>query len=75
MSAKGKKLAASIYGTAEEGGNDIGIKIIPETNSDNEDKVDKVEEKVDYFKDKINTFIKGITNRVGNYSKEILAVV
>ena len=34
-----------------------------------------MEEKVDYFKDKINTLIKGITNKVGNYLKEIFTVV
>jgi len=34
-----------------------------------------VEEKVDYLKDKINILIKGITNRVSDYLKEILTTV
>ena len=34
-----------------------------------------MEEKVDYLKDKINTFIKGITDRVGDYPKETLTAV
>ena len=77
MSTKGKEPTAGTYGTAEKGGNDTGIKIIPETkpNSDSEDEVDKVEEKVNYLKDKINIFIKGITNKVNDYFKEILTTV
>jgi len=77
MLTKGKELTAGIYKTAKGGGDDISIKIIPETkpNSDNEDKVDKVKEKVDYLKDKINIFIKGITNKVNDYFKEILTTV
>ena len=74
---KGKKLTTSTYEIIEEGGDDIGIKIILETesNSDSKDEVDKVKEKVDYLKDKINTFIKGITNKISNYPKEILTIV
>ena len=77
MLTKGKEPTTGTYGTAEGGGDDIGIKIILETKpkSNSKDKVDKVEEKVDYLKDKINTLIKGITNKVGDYLKEILTIV
>ena len=34
-----------------------------------------MEEKVNYLKDKINTFIKSIINKVGNYFKEIFTTV
>jgi len=77
MLTKGKELTASTYRTAEGGGDDIGIKIILKTklNNNNKDEVNKVEEKVNYLKDKINTFIKSIINKVGNYFKEIFTTV
>ena len=77
MLTKGKEPTTGTYGTAEGGGDDISIKIILETkpNSDSENEVNKVKKKVNYLKDKINIFIKGITDKVGNYLKEIFIAV
>jgi hypothetical protein len=77
--SKGKgKQPAGTAGTVERGDINTGMKVTPNTepNSDSdEEPIDKVDRKIDYLKDKINTLIKGITDKVGSTPKDTLAIV
>jgi hypothetical protein len=74
---KGKQLTSTASTVKGEDIN-TGIKVTPNTepnNDSDEELIDKMDRKVDYLKDKINTFIKGITDKVGSTLRDILAVV